>query len=150
MSEFLVDHHLWLKAIHIIFVISWMAGLLYLPRLFVYHTQVDVGSEAADTFVIMERRLLRVIINPAAVVVFITGILLILATGAGAPGTGSWMHVKLVLVLGLGGVHGMMSKYRKKFERGENDKSENFFRILNEVPTVLMVAIVLLVVLKPF
>ena len=150
MSEFLVDQHLWLKAIHIIFVITWMAGLLYLPRLFVYHTQVDSGSQAAETFVVMERRLLRAIINPSGIVVFVTGILLILATGAGAPGTGSWMHVKLALVLGMGGVHGMMAKYRKQLERGENEKSEKFFRMFNEVPTVLMIAIVLLVVLKPF
>ena len=150
MTEFLVNQHLWLKAIHIIFVITWMAGLLYLPRLFVYHTQVGPGSEAAATFVVMERKLLRIIINPSGAVVFITGILLIIATGAGAPGTGAWMHVKLALVLLLGASHGMMSKYRKQLELNECEKSETFFRRFNEAPSVLMVAIVILVVLKPF
>jgi putative membrane protein len=148
MSEFLSQYYLWLKAIHIIFVISWMAGMFYLPRLYVYHTQVTPGSEAAEIFKVMERKLMRIIMNPAMIVAFITGILLIIATGAGAPGTGYWMHVKLVLVLGLGAVHGMFSSYRKAFERGENQKSEKFFRSLNEVPTVLMIAIVLLVVIK--
>ena len=148
MSAMLSEYYLWLKALHIIFVISWMAGLLYLPRLYVYHTQVTPGSEADETFKVMERRLLRIIMNPAMIIAFISGILLIIATGAGAPGTGYWMHIKLVLVLGMGAVHGMLSSYRKAFERGENQKSEKFYRLLNEVPTVLMVAIVLLVVIK--
>ena len=148
MSELVSQYYLWLKAIHIIFVISWMAGLLYLPRLYVYHTQVTPGSEADETFKVMERRLLRIIMNPAMIIAFISGILLIIATGAGAPGTGYWMHIKLVLVLGMGAVHGMLSSYRKAFERGENQKSEKFYRLLNEVPTLLMVVIVLLVVIK--
>ena len=148
MSAMLSEYYLWLKALHIIFVISWMAGLLYLPRLYVYHTQVTPGSEADETCKVMERRLLRIIMNPAMIIAFISGILLIIATGAGAPGTGYWMHIKLVLVLGMGAVHGMLSSYRKAFERGENQKSEKFYRLLNEVPTLLMVAIVLLVVIK--
>ena len=148
MSAMLSEYYLWLKALHIIFVISWMAGLLYLPRLYVYHTQVTPGSEADETFKVMERRLLRIIMNPAMIIAFISGILLIIATGAGATGTGYWMHIKLVLVLGMGAVHGMLSSYRKAFERGENQKSEKFYRLLNEAPTVLMVAIVLLVVIK--
>lgn len=148
MSAMLSEYYLWLKALHIIFVISWMAGLLYLPRLYVYHTQVTPGSEADETFKVMERRLLRIIMNPAMIIAFISGILLIIATGAGAPGTGYWMHIKLVLVLGMGAVHGMLSSYRKAFARGENQKSEKFYRLLNEVPTLLMVAIVLLVVIK--
>lgn len=148
MSAMLSEYYLWLKALHIIFVISWMAGLLYLPRLYVYHTQVTPGSEADETFKVMERRLLRIIMNPAMIIAFISGILLIIATGAGAPGTGYWMHIKLVLVLGMGAVHGMLSSYRKAFERGENQKSEKFYRLLNEVPTLLMVVIVLLVVIK--
>jgi len=148
MSAMLSEYYLWLKALHIIFVISWMAGLLYLPRLYVYHTQVTPGSEADETFKVMERRLLRIIMNPAMIIAFISGILLIIATGAGAPGTGYWMHIKLVLVLGMGAVHGMLSSYRKAFARGENQKSEKFYRLLNEVPTLLMVVIVLLVVIK--
>ena len=148
MSAMLSEYYLWLKAFHIIFVISWMAGMFYLPRLYVYHTQVTPGSEADETFKVMERRLLRIIMNPAMIIAFVTGILLIIATGAGAPGTGYWMHIKLVLVLGMGAVHGMLSSYRKAFERGENQESEKFYRLLNEAPTVLMVAIVLLVVIK--
>ena len=144
MSEFLGQYYLWLKAVHIIFIISWMAGMFYLPRLYVYHTQTTPGSEADETFKVMERKLLRVIMNPAMIVSFITGILLIITTGAGGPGTGYWMHVKLVLVLAMGAVHGMLSSHRKAFERGENQKSEKYFRMLNEVPTVLMIAIVLL------
>ena len=150
MSEFLAQHYLTLKALHLIFVISWMAGLLYLPRLYVYHTQVTTGSEASEKFKVMERRLLRAIINPAGIIVFISGILLIMATGAGAPGAGAWIHAKIVLVLILGGLHGAMSKFRKELERDERRRSERFFRILNEGPTLLMVAIVLLTVLKPF
>ncbi len=148
MSAFASEYYLWLKAIHIIFVIAWMVGMFYLPRLYVYHCQVTPNSEADDTFKVMERKLLQVIMNPAMAVSFITGILLILATGAGAPGTGYWIHIKLVLVLAMGAVHGMLSSYRKAFERGENQKSERFFRILNEVPTVLVIAIVILVVVK--
>lgn len=148
MSEFLGQYYLWLKAVHIIFIISWMAGMFYLPRLYVYHTQTTPGSKADETFKVMERKLLRVIMNPAMIVSFITGILLIITTGAGGPGTGYWMHVKLVLVLAMGAVHGMLSSHRKAFERGENQKSEKYFRMLNEVPTVLMIAIVLLVVIK--
>ena len=148
MSELVSQYYLWLKAIHIIFVISWMVGIFYLPRLYVYHCQVTPGSEADETFKVMERKLLRVIMNPAMIVSFVTGILLIIATGAGAPRTRYWMQIKLVLVILMGGVHGMLSKYRKGFERGENEKSEKFYRMLNEVPTVLMILIVLLVVVK--
>ena len=148
MSEFLGQYYLWLKAIHIIFIISWMAGMFYLPRLYVYHTQVTPGSEADETFKVMERRLLKVIMNPAMIIAFITGILLIITTGAGAPGTGYWMHIKLVLVLAMGAVHGLLSAYRKDFERGENRKTEKFYRVLNEAPTVLMIAIVIVVVVK--
>ena len=150
MIAALAPYYLWLKVIHLVSVIAWMAGLLYLPRLFVYHTQVAVGSEADEKFRIMEKNLLRGIINPAAMVVFAVGILLIFVTGAGMPGSGGWMHAKLALVLGLGAAHGMMSKYRKGFERGENQKSETFYRRLNEVPAVLMVIIVILVVIRPF
>ena len=127
MSAFASEYYLWLKAIHIIFVIAWMAGMFYLPRLYVYHCQVTPNSEADETFKVMERKLLRVIMNPAMIVSFITGILLIIATGAGAPGTGYWMHIKLVLVLGMGAVHGMLSSYRKAFARGENQKERAVF-----------------------
>lgn len=142
--------YLWVKALHIIAVISWMAGLLYLPRLFVYHTQVAKGSEADLMLQTMERKLLRYIMNPAMFASFALGIWLIVITGAGALGSGNWIHAKLALVLGLAACHGMMAKYRKHFASGINTKSEKFFRIFNEVPTALMIFIVLLAVLKPF
>jgi protoporphyrinogen IX oxidase len=139
-----------IKALHIIAVISWMAGMLYLPRLYVYHSTLSVGSASSELFKIMERRLLRLIMNPAMIAAWIFGIWLILITGAGAPGSGGWMHAKLGLVLLLSGVHGMLSVYRKKFARDERPKSAKYFRVINEVPTILMIAIVFLVVLKPF
>ena len=138
---------LWIKALHIIFMVTWFAGLFYLPRLFVYHA-MSTDCATQDQFKVMERKLLRFIMNPAMTISFLTGILLIITTGAGGPGTGYWMHAKLVLVLAMGAVHGMLSAQRKAFERGDNQKSEKYFRILNEAPTVLMIAIVLLVVVK--
>ena len=144
----MADYYLWIKAAHVVSVIAWMAGMLYLPRLFVYHADVAAGSAQSETFKVMERKLLRFIMNPAMIISFLTGILLIITTGAGGPGTGYWMHAKLVLVLAMGAVHGILSAQRKAFERGDNQKSEKYFRILNEAPTVLMIAIVLLVVVK--
>jgi protoporphyrinogen IX oxidase len=142
--------YLWIKALHIIAVISWMAGLLYLPRLFVYHAGVSVGSDADKMLQTMERRLLKFIMNPAMIVSFILGIWLIKITGSGMPDSGGWMHVKLFLVLVMAAAHGMMAKHRKQFAAGTNKKSAKYYRIFNEIPTLLMVVIVLLVVLKPF
>ncbi|MDX2113941.1 MAG: protoporphyrinogen oxidase HemJ [Alphaproteobacteria bacterium] len=142
--------YLWVKAFHIIAVLSWMAGMLYLPRLFVYHSQVAVGSEASELFKVMERKLLRFIINPAMIVAWIFGVWLIVITKAGAPGMGYWMHAKIALLIGMQIAHAMMSRYRKAFFRDERPKSETYFRWFNEVPTILMIGIVLLVVLKPF
>ena len=150
MNELFAQHYLTLKALHLVFVISWMAGLLYLPRLYVHHSQVTAGSEASEKFKEMERRLLRVVLNPTGIVVFITGLLLIVATGAGAPGSGAWLHAKIVLVLVLGGLHGALAKYRKEFERDERRRSEKYFRVLSEGPALLMILIVFLAVLKPF
>lgn len=136
------------KSLHIISFTAWMAGMFYLPRLYVYHTQVPVGSDMDRLFQTMERRLLRVIINPAMIATFIFGFWLVYLTEAYKQG---WWHAKMLLVVaGLGGAHGMLAKYRKDFERGQNRKSEKFFRILNEVPTLLFIVIVLLAVLKPF
>jgi protoporphyrinogen IX oxidase len=150
MSETLLSHYFLLKSLHIIAVISWMVGLLYLPRIYVYHSRVAAGSEAAEHFASMERRLLRGAMNPAMALAFITGILLIIATKAGAPGTGYWIHAKLLLILLLGAAHGVMSASRKRLERGENEKSEGFFRILAQASALFMVIIVFLVVMKPF
>lgn len=146
----MAEYYLWIKALHIIAVISWMAGMLYLPRLFVYHCKAKKGSELSETLKVMERRLLRFIINPAMILSLIFGVMLIMITKAGAPGGLVWFHYKALALVGLFAAHGMMARYRKAFERDQNTKSERFFRILNEVPTVLMIWIVILAVVKPF
>ena len=138
----------WLKALHVIAVIAWMAGLLYLPRLFVYHADTRVGSDLSETFKVMERRLLRAIVNPALIAVFVFGGALAFAEGI--ENLGGWFHVKVLLVLALAGLHGLMARWRKEFERDERVHSARFFRIANEVPTVLMIAIVVLAIVKPF
>jgi len=138
--------YLWFKALHIIAIIAWMAGMLYLPRLFVYHCSAPVGSPQSETFKIMERRLLLAIINPAMVASWVLG--LWLAYDAGFFRSG-WLHAKLALVLALSAVHGLMVRWVRDFAEDRNQHSAKFFRIINEVPTLLMIGIVLLVVLKP-
>jgi putative membrane protein len=144
--------YLWLKAVHVIAVIAWMAGMLYLPRLFVYHCKAEPGSQQSETFKVMERRLLTVIVNPAMVVVWAIG--LWLAWAGPDPRYGwfasGWLLAKLVLVLAMSGVHGFLSRWVRDFAADQNQHSERFYRIINEIPTLLMIAIVLLVVLKPF
>jgi protoporphyrinogen IX oxidase len=142
-----MNSYLWLKALHIITVIAWMAGMLYLPRLFVYHADTPVPSAMSETFKIMERRLLKAIINPSMIAVFITGAILAYQTGYWQS---TWLHIKIAMAIGLGALHGYLARYVKIFAKDENHRSARFFRILNEVPTVLMVLIVFLVVLKPF
>ena len=139
----------WLKALHIIAVITWMAGLLYLPRLFVYHSEAAEKSQNGLTFVTMERKLLRFIMNPSALVVFVSGAVL-LATMPKILWLDSWVWCKLVLVFTLYFCHGLMAKWRKELETGDNYRTGSFFRLFNEVPAVIMVAIVILVVVKPF
>src|SRR5262245_3824201 len=138
---------LWLKAVHVIAVISWMAGLLYLPRLFVYHCEADPGSKQAETFKLMERRLLKGIMNPAMVIVWITGPWL--AWQASMVGDG-WLTAKFALVVLLTGYHHALGAWRKAFAEDRNQREARFYRLMNEVPTLLMVAIVVLVVVKPF
>jgi putative membrane protein len=135
-----------IKILHIASVISWLAGLLYLPRIFVYHAQVKVGSESDKIFQIMEKRLLRFIMNPAMILVFIFGFYLASQIGFEFV----WLHIKLTLVFILTIFHCFLSRWRKAFEKGQNKHSQKFFRIVNEVPTLLMIVIVTLVVLKPF
>lgn len=142
--------YLLVKAFHIIAVIAWMAGLLYLPRLYVYHTQVAVGSDQDKLFQKMEHRLLRYIMNPAMIVALILGGWLMYITGVLDPNGLKWFHAKSLLLVALFGTHGMMSKYRKDFTAGKNTKSARFYRVLNEVPTLLMIVIVVLAVVKPF
>src|SRR5262245_22008431 len=137
----------WLKAFHIIAVIAWMAGMLYLPRLFVYHCAADVGSIQSETFKVMERRLLRVIRNPAMAVTWLLGLWL---AWRGNWFAAPWLHAKLLLVILMSGLHGMMSRYVKDFAADRNRKSARFYRILNEIPTALMILIVILATVKPF
>jgi protoporphyrinogen IX oxidase len=137
----------WIKALHIIAVISWMAGMLYLPRLFVYHCEATVGSKQSETFKLMERRLLKTIITPAMIVTWLAGLYLAWSGHWFASG---WLHAKLALVIVLSGVHGFLSRCVKDFAADRNRRNQKFYRIINEVPTVLMVLIVGLVVLKPF
>jgi putative membrane protein len=143
----LADYYTWIKAAHIFMVIAWMAGMLYLPRLFVYHARATKGSELSETLKVMERRLMRGIINPAMVLTWILGIAL---ASIGDHWSEGWLHGKLVLVLGMSGVHGALSRWRKQFERDQNRHSEKFYRVMNEVPAVLLIGILILVVVKPF
>ena len=138
---------LWIKALHIMAVIAWMAGLLYLPRLFVYHVEAPKGSQQSETFKIMERRLLKGILNPAMIVVWITGPWLAYESELLQAG---WLHAKLALVLALSGVHGYLASLTKKFAADQNQANARFYRVLNEVPAVLMAGIVILVVVQPF
>lgn len=140
--------YLWIKAFHLISLIAWMAGLLYLPRLYVYHADAQKGSELDNTLQTMERKLLRFIMNPAMIFTFIFGISLIAVVGM--QNLGGWLHVKLLLVLILAGMHGIMAKWRKDFVNGTNSKTAKFYRIINEVPTLLLIVIVILAVVKPF
>ena len=137
----------WIKALHVIAVISWMAGMLYLPRLFVYHCDAEVGSKQSETFKVMEWRLLKAIINPAMAVTWLAGLYL---AWSGHWYTSGWFHGKLTLVLILSGVHGFFSRWVKDFAADRNTRSQKFYRIINEVTTVLMILIVILVIVKPF
>ena len=137
----------WIKALHVIAVIAWMAGMLYLPRLFVYHCDSELGSKQSETFKVMERRLLKAIINPAMVVTWLAGLYL---AWAGNWLSAGWLHGKLALVFAMSGVHGYLSTCVKNFAADRNTKSQKFYRIINEVPTILMIGIVVLVVVKPF
>lgn len=149
MTDLLADMYGWTKALHIISVISWMAGMLYLPRLFIYHVDAEIGSIQSETFKIMERRLLRGIINPAMLLSFVFGGLL-LATPGIVDWSSGWIWVKLASLFLMTAFHGSLSKWRRAFEADENEKSSRFYRYANEVPTVLMIIIVIMVAVKPF
>jgi len=138
---------LWIKALHVIAVISWMAALLYLPRLMVYHCEAVPGSKQSETFKVMERRLLRFIANPAMIVAWVTGLWMAYDAGLFREG---WLHGKLLLVLALSAGHGVNALWIKDFALDRNRRSGRFFRIANEVPTLLMIGIVILVIVKPF
>lgn len=149
MQNFIAEHYDWIKAFHVISVISWMAGLFYLPRLYVYH--VNATPEQAKMLAVMERKLLRLIINPAMVLTFIFGgLMLYFYIVNGWIKDAHWLHAKLALVFVMAGLHGFLAGARRKFERGTNTRSEKFYRLINEVPPLLMIAIVILVIVKPF
>jgi putative membrane protein len=139
--------YLWIKALHVVSVISWLAALLYLPRLLVYHCAAEPGSVQSETFKVMERRLLRAIAAPAMVLAWLTGLWLAYDAGLFRQG---WLHGKLVLVLLLSAVHGVNARWVKDFAADRNTRTARFYRIANEVPTVLMIGIVILVIVKPF
>jgi len=139
--------YLWLKALHVIAVIAWMAGMLYLPRLFVYHCEAEAGSKQSETFKVMERRLLRAIINPAMIASWVLGLWLVWSGGFLKSG---WMHGKFVLVIVLSALHGFLTRWTREFAEDRNVHSQKFYRIVNEVPTLLMIGIVILVIVKPF
>lgn len=141
------EAYLWLKALHVIAVISWMAGLLYLPRLFVYHCEVEPGSATSEKFKVMERRLLKAIMMPAMIVAWGAGLTLAVTGGLFQD---AWFHVKLTLVILMTISHHMMGKWKNDFAADRNTRPQKFFRIANEVPTLLMIVIVILVIVKPF
>lgn len=140
--------YLWVKALHVISIIAWMAGLLYLPRLYVYHAMVEPGSARAETFALMERRLLKAIMNPAMIASFFFGIWLVLLDPSLLQE--GWFHAKVLCVLLMAGCHGKFAVMRKKFEQGTAQYSDRYYRIWNEAPTVLMITIVILVIVQPF
>lgn len=144
----IANYYEWIKAFHIIFMTAWMAGMFYLPRLYVYHTEVKKGSAEDKRLQLMEKRLLRVIINPAMILTIAFGLMLMSIYGFYALGV--WFHLKLLLVVVLTAIHGMLAMYRKSFALGKNKRSQRFFRVLNETITVIFVLIVILVVVKPF
>jgi putative membrane protein len=137
----------WLKVLHIVSLIAWMAGMLYLPRLFVYHAEAEAGSVQSETFKVMERRLLKAIMNPAMISTWVFGVWLAIEGGWLSAG---WLHAKLALVIAMSGLHGYLAATTKRFAADRNTKSARFYRVLNEVPTLIMIGIVILVVLKPF
>ena len=138
----------WVKIFHVMFVVEWMAGLLYLPRLFVYHWSKEVGSDSSETFKLMEFRLLKIIMNPAMIFSWLFGLTLISNLGVDALFQ-LWLQLKIIFVILMSGVHGYFSKLTREFQEDKRPKSERFFRIINEFPTVLMIIVVFLVIFKP-
>jgi len=149
MFELSGTAYLWVKALHVISVISWMAGLLYLPRLFVYHCDAQIGTDKSETLKIMERRLLRAIMNPAMIASWVFGGLMIWNLRDELMSLG-WLHAKLACVVAMTVAHMMMAKWRRAFAEDRNSKSHKFYRTANEVPTILMIIIVIMVIVKPF
>ena len=148
MGEFLSGIYLWIKALHIVSAIFWMAGMLYLPRLFVYHHTAEPGGELEKALLIQERNLLKIIINPAMIAVWVLAGLMLWANPALF--TSGWFHVKFLLVFILSGIHGFYAASQKKFAKGERPRTEKFWRLMNEAPALMVIAIVILAIVKPF
>lgn len=144
----MANYYLWYKAIHVIAVISWMASMLYLPRIFVYHTRVEIGSEMDKIFQVMEKKLLKIIMTPSMIITYIFGLTNAYIYGFSV--LGSWFHAKMLAVFGLTIMHGFCAKWVKMFKNGKNEHSEKFYRIMNEVPALLMIIAVIMVVVKPW
>ncbi len=149
MSDFIITHYLWFKSLHVIALISWMAGMLYLPRLFVYHASAVKGSELSETFKVMEYKLYSYIMRPAMIATWLFGGLMLYANWDGIMAMG-WMHAKLTLVVVMTGLHHVFGAWRKKFANDANVKSPKFYKIWNEAPTLAMIVIVILAIVKPF
>lgn len=147
--EFLAPLYLWIKAFHVISMVAWMAGMFYLPRLFVYHCDTHPGSVESERFKVMEYRLMKQIINPAMMATWTFGILLVLTPGV-IDWSWGWWHVKLAAVLLMAGFHGALSRWRKDFLHDRNRRPQKFYRIANEVPTLLLVIIVIMVIVRPW
>ncbi|HUT49327.1 MAG TPA: protoporphyrinogen oxidase HemJ [Alphaproteobacteria bacterium] len=145
----LIELYLWIKALHVISVIAWMAGLLYLPRLFVYHAAASPGSEQSETFKVMERRLLRAIMNPAMGATYVFGALLLISS-PNVDWAAGWLWIKLAMITVLTVLHHLYGLWRKAFERDENTRRPRFYKLMNEAPTAAMVVLVLMAVAKPF
>ena len=148
MRDFLLANYQWIKAFHIIAVIAWFAGMMYLPRLFIYHHQADPGGEAEKYFKVMERRLLKGIINPSMIAVWVLAGVMLFANPALF--SAGWFHVKLLLVLAISGIHGVYAGAQRKFEAGERPKTERYWRIINEIPFVMLIIVAILAFVKPF
>lgn len=148
MTDFLLEQYLWLKSFHIIAVMAWMAGMLYLPRLFVYHVSADIGSDMSETFKVMERRLLKFIMNPAMMITWVLGVLMLV--GNTSLMEQPWMHIKLLAIIFMTAIHMLYARWYKVFLRDENQKTPKFYKIWNEVPTILMILIVIMAVAEPF
>lgn len=149
MNTILGSLYPWIKSLHVMAVISWMAGMFYLPRLYVYHCETQRGSAESERFKIMERRLLKQIINPAMMAAWVLGLLLVLTPGV-VDWSSGWWWTKFIAVILMSGFHGALSKWRRMFLEDRNTKSQKFYRIANEVPTVLMAIIVTMVIVRPF
>ena len=143
------DYYEWFKALHVISVIAWMAGMLYLPRLYVYHADAKVGSDKSETFKIMERRLLRAITNPAMIASFIFGGLM-LATPGTVDWSMGWIWVKIAMIVAMFGIHGLLARWRRDFAADRNVRPAKFYRMWNEAPTIPLIVIVIMVIVKPF